>query len=140
MLFQLPNGMEFMRQLRSSKMKVRHQEDINALALCDQADRNVYPILEKYSKEMSVDDILEIHPDPEGYFGNEGRKVSNIYRLLSFMHLKKEFRLLSSAHIKAVWKQKNYLYYPSFKESFIILISEFHSNLWKLSCIFFSTS
>ena len=73
-------------------------------------------LLEKYSKEMSVDDILEIHPDPEGYFGNEGRKVSNVYRLLSFMHLKKEFRLLSSAHIKAVWKQKNYLYYPAFKE------------------------
>ena len=55
MLFQLPNGMEFMRQLRSSKMKVRHQEDINALALCDQADRNVYPILHRvYQRKSSA--------------------------------------------------------------------------------------
>jgi len=46
---ELPNGMEFMRQLRSSKMKVRHQDDINALALCDRADRNVYPILHRES-------------------------------------------------------------------------------------------
>ena len=53
MLLQLPNGMEFMRQLRSSKMKVRHQEDINALALCDQADRNVYPILHRVCQRKS---------------------------------------------------------------------------------------
>ena len=55
MLFQLPNGMEFMRQLRSSKMKVKHQDDINALALCDQADRNVYPILHRvYKRKISA--------------------------------------------------------------------------------------
>ena len=73
-------------------------------------------VLEKYSKEMSVEDILEIHPDPEGYFGNEGRKVTKLYKVLSLMHLKKEFRLLSSAHITAVWNQKHHLYYPTFKE------------------------
>ena len=55
MPFQLPNGMEFMRQLRSSKMKVKHQDDINALALCDQADRNVYPILHRvYKRKISA--------------------------------------------------------------------------------------
>ena len=90
---ELPNGMEFMRQLWSSKMKVttstpspsatrptgtstrsstacprlqeedlrttgaevKHQDDINALALCDQADRNVYPILHRvYKRKISA--------------------------------------------------------------------------------------
>ena len=54
-LFQLPNGVEFMRVLKSAKMKVRHPDDIHALSLCDSADRNVFPMLHRvYPRKSSA--------------------------------------------------------------------------------------
>ena len=36
-----------MRLLKSSQMKVRHPDDIQAVSLCDGAERNVYRMLHR---------------------------------------------------------------------------------------------
>ena len=56
-------------------------------------------LVDKYSKEMSVSDILEMYPDPEDYFGKLDRKVTDLYKKLSLAHLKREFRQLMSTPI-----------------------------------------
>ena len=59
-------------------------------------------LVDKYSKEMSVGDILEMYPDPESYFGKLDRKVSDLYKQLSLAHLKREFRQIMSNPITQV--------------------------------------
>ena len=53
-LFQLPNGVEFMRLLKSAKMKVRHPDDIQAVSLCPSAERDVYPMLHRVYPRKST--------------------------------------------------------------------------------------
>ena len=72
-------------------------------------------LVDKYSKQMSVSDILDIFPDPEDYFSKLDRKSSDLYKKLSLAHLKREFRYISSGAITQVCKEKKYLYYPAFK-------------------------
>ena len=59
-------------------------------------------LVDKYSKEMSVGDILKMYPDPEEYFGKLDRKVSDLYKKLSLAHLKREFRQIMSTPITQV--------------------------------------
>ena len=59
-------------------------------------------LVDKYSKEMSVGDILEMYPDPEDYFGKLDRKVTDLYKKLSLAHLKREFRQIMSTPITQV--------------------------------------
>ena len=59
-------------------------------------------LVDKYSKEMSVGDILEMYPDPEDYFGKLDRKVSDLYKKLSLAHLKREFRQIGATPITQV--------------------------------------
>ena len=73
-------------------------------------------LVDKYSKEMSVGDILEMYPDPEDYFGKLDRKVSDLYKKLSLAHLKREFRQIMSTPITQVWDKKKSLYYPAYKQ------------------------
>ncbi len=70
---------------------------------------------EKYSRKVNVQDILEMYDDPEQYFGNTQRSVSELYKKHSLCQLKKEFRTISAVVINKVFGQNNGLYYPSFK-------------------------
>ena len=73
-------------------------------------------LVDKYSKEMSVGDILEMYPDPEDYFGKLDRKVTDLYKKLSLAHLKREFRQIMSTPITQIWDKKKHLYYPAYKQ------------------------
>jgi hypothetical protein len=73
-------------------------------------------VVAKYSKEVTVQDILDMYPDPEEYFGREDRKTTELYRRLSLGHLKREFRQVSAGHIVKTFESNKGLYYPSYKK------------------------
>ena len=72
-------------------------------------------MMEKYSREVTVQEILNMYSDPEEYFGDKTRKVSELYKKHAVCQLKKEFRNLSAMAINKIFCACNYLYYPSFK-------------------------
>ena len=72
-------------------------------------------MLELYSQEVTVTEILDMYSDPEEYFGDKTRKVSDVYKKHALAQLKKEFRTTSALIINKVLVANNYLYYPSFK-------------------------
>ena len=73
--------------------------------------------LEKWSGNMSVDDMLVLYSDdPVGYFTDPNRKPeSQVYREHSLEYLKKDFRFYTLSAIKKVFKKANSLYFPAYK-------------------------
>ena len=72
-------------------------------------------LLEKYQGAVTVEEILEMYDDPEAYFNDGSRKVSNLYKKHSLIQLKKEFRYLSVNVILKIYQQQNCLFVPSVK-------------------------
>ena len=73
--------------------------------------------LEKWSGNMSVDDMLVLYSDdPDGYFTDPNRKPeSQVYREHALEYLKKDFRFYTLSAIKKVFKKANSLYFPAYK-------------------------
>ena len=73
--------------------------------------------LEKWSGNMSVDDMLVLYSDdPVGYFTDPNRKPeSPVYREHALEYLKKDFRFYTLSAIKKVFKKANSLYFPAYK-------------------------
>ena len=73
-------------------------------------------ILEKYSN-LSVQEFFEIYDDdPEAYFMDKNRKVSELYEKHSWQQLKKEFCKIPSSAIKRIFKSNKGLFLPSARE------------------------
>ena len=70
---------------------------------------------EKYSREVTVQDILNMYDDPEAYFSNLDRKVSASYEKVALSQLKREFRSVSVNIITQKFAKNKKLYYPSYK-------------------------
>ncbi len=72
---------------------------------------------EKYSQELTAKEILDMYDgDPESYFSDLKRKVSDVYKRHASAHLKKVFRNLNAAVINRALTHYNGLYYPAYKK------------------------
>ena len=69
-------------------------------------------LMEKYSGQVTVQEILDMYEDPEAFFMDMTRKVSDLYKKHSLAHLKKEFRQISVNHINKVFSSNNGLFVP----------------------------
>lgn len=67
-------------------------------------------LLEKYSRQLTVKEILEMYDDPEAYFSDPKRKVSELYKKHSLGQLKKDFRHVGVASINVVFDKYQGLY------------------------------
>ena len=67
---------------------------------------------EKYSGQVTVQEILDMYEDPEAYFMDEKRPVSELYKKHSLNQLKKEFRQISVMVINKIFNQNNGLFVP----------------------------
>ena len=73
-------------------------------------------ILEKYSN-LSVQEFFEIYDDdPETYFMDKNRKVSELYKKHSWKQLKKEFCKIPCSVIKRIFKSNKGLFLPSARQ------------------------
>ena len=62
--FQLPNGAEFSRILKSGKRKLTHKEDIAAVTRCPTPDRDVYELLHRiYPRKKQPAPPKEVGPE-----------------------------------------------------------------------------
>ena len=69
-------------------------------------------IQEKYSGQVTVQEILDIYEDPESYFMDKKRSVSELYKKHSINHLKKKFQHIKSEYIDKIFKKHNGLFLP----------------------------
>ena len=67
---------------------------------------------EKYSGQVTVQEILDMYEDPEAYFMDEKRPVSELYKKHSLNQLKKEFRQISVMIINKIFNAHNGLFVP----------------------------
>ena len=67
---------------------------------------------EKYSGQVTVQEILDMYDDPEAYFMDEKRPVSELYKKHSLNQLKKEFRQISVMVINKIFNAHNGLFVP----------------------------
>ena len=67
---------------------------------------------EKYSGQVTVQEILDMYDDPEAYFMDEKRPVSELYKKHSLNQLKKEFRQISVMVINKIFNTHNGLFVP----------------------------
>ena len=67
---------------------------------------------EKYSGQVTVQEILDMYEDPEAYFMDEKRPVSELYKKHSLTHLKKEFRQISVMVINKIFNLHKGLFVP----------------------------
>ena len=67
---------------------------------------------EKYSGQVTVQEILDMYEDPEAYFMDQKRPVSELYKKHSLNQLKKEFRQISVMVINKIFNQNNGLFVP----------------------------
>lgn len=73
-------------------------------------------LIEKYSTQLTVEEILTMYDnDPESYFMDGTRKVSELYKEHSKAHLKREFRYTSMVSINKVFDKHSGLYLPCFR-------------------------
>ena len=72
-------------------------------------------MMEKYSRELTAEEILDMYDDPVSYFSDKTRKVSDLYKQHALGQLKKVFRNLSAATINKAFTEAKGLYYPSYK-------------------------
>ena len=69
-------------------------------------------MLEKYSGQVTVSEILDMYDDPDAYFMDKTRKVSELYKKHSMNQLKKEFRHISVQVINKIFTGNNGLFVP----------------------------
>lgn len=72
-------------------------------------------MMEKYSQEVTAEEILDMYDDPVTYFSDKARKVSDLYKRHAMGQLKKVFRNLSAVAINKAFNDAKGLYYPSYK-------------------------
>lgn len=72
-------------------------------------------LMEKYSREVTAEEILDMYEDPVKYFSDLERKVSENYKCQAFSNLKRCFRHVGSNAITKQLQHSNGLYYPAFK-------------------------
>lgn len=70
---------------------------------------------EKFTADISVEELLEMYEDPVRHFSDINRKVSNVYKKHALQQLKKDFRLLSSSAISSALYTNKGLFYPTYK-------------------------
>jgi hypothetical protein len=68
--------------------------------------------MEKYSGQVTVQEILDMYNDPEAYFSDKTRQVSELYKKHSLNQLKKEFRHVSVNVINKIFNQNSGLFVP----------------------------
>ena len=68
--------------------------------------------MEKYSGQVTVQEILDMYEDPEAYFMDKTRKASELYKKHALAQLKKEFRQISVNVINKVFNSNNGLFVP----------------------------
>ena len=71
--------------------------------------------MEKYSREVTAEEILDMYEDPVKYFSDLSRKVCENYKRQAFNNLKRVFRHMGSNAITRELNRSNGLYYPAFK-------------------------
>ena len=69
-------------------------------------------LMEKYSGQVTVQEILDMYEDPEAYFMDKTRKASELYKKHALAQLKKEFRQISVNVINKVFNSNNGLFVP----------------------------
>ena len=69
-------------------------------------------MLEKYSGQVTIQEILDMYEDPEAYFMDKTRVVSDLYKKHSLTQLKKEFRQISVNVINKIFTINNGLFVP----------------------------
>lgn len=72
-------------------------------------------LLQKYSREVDVEDILNMYEDPVAFFSDKTRKTSELYEKQAVAQLKREFCYVGVNVIMKIFIQNNKLYYPAFK-------------------------
>ena len=70
-------------------------------------------MMEKYSGQVTVQEILDMYEDPEAYFMDNTRKVSDLYKKHALAQLKKEFRMCHVNVINKIFNGNNFLFLPS---------------------------
>jgi len=71
---------------------------------------------DKYSRAVSVEEILDMYSDPEAYFSDQTRQVSKLYKAHALAQLKSEFRKVGATAINRALSINRGLYYPTVKE------------------------
>ena len=61
---------------------------------------------------MTVQEILDMYDDPDSYFMDKKRQVSDLYKKHSMSQLKKEFRQISVLQINKIFNANNGLFVP----------------------------
>lgn len=69
-------------------------------------------MMEKYSGQVTVQEILDMYEDPEAYFMDDTRKVSDLYKKHALAQLKKEFRTVHVNAINKIFNGNNFLFLP----------------------------
>ena len=64
-------------------------------------------MMEKYSGQVTVQEILDMYEDPEAYFMDNTRKVSDLYKKHALAQLKKEFRMCHVSVINKIFNGNN---------------------------------
>ena len=67
---------------------------------------------EKYSAQVTVQEILDMYEDAEAYFMNPNRTASDLYKRHSLNQLKKDFRKVTSRTIDKIFKEHKGLLVP----------------------------
>lgn len=73
-------------------------------------------MLDKYSGHVTVNEILDMYDDPESYFSEKKRQVSELYKKHSLNQLKKEFRHISVMVINKTFTANNGLFVPCLRD------------------------
>ena len=74
-------------------------------------------MLEKYSGDLSIEEIFEMFDgDPETYFLDKNREVSDLYLQHSWNQLKKQFRFIPGSEITKIFKSNKGLFIPCIRE------------------------
>ena len=75
-------------------------------------------MLEKYSADLSVEEIFEMFDgDPETYFLDKNREVSDLYFQHSWNQLKKQFRFIPGSEITRIFKSNKGFFFWVYKRS-----------------------
>ncbi len=69
-------------------------------------------LMEKYTREVTVEEILEMYDDPDAVFSDTTRTVTDLYKKHSLTQLKKDFRFIAVHTIHKVYSKYNGLFVP----------------------------
>ncbi len=72
-------------------------------------------LMQKYSEELTAEQILDMYDDPVEYFSDTSRKASDLYKRHAVQQLKKVYRTLQANAINKAFVESKCLYYPTYK-------------------------